>query len=348
MVSNINLNQGRIQYIDAMRGFTMLLVIYHHVLLECIPTDSFSFNDIFIAFRMPLFFFVSGFVLYKSSKIWNLAFSLQFLKQKFVIQVVSTLLFLFLADIVFQNNFVDSLFSFAKNGYWFTLTLFEYFVLFTLIEFLIYKFKLKNVETPILVLYALIIVVLPFLSYIRPTLNLNENQLYNFLGIRQFYYFIYFIFGALVKKHFQPFEKYILKDKTFALMLIIFIFCYIYNYSYNNMIATVITRLLEAFLGILIVFSVFRNYSSCFDATTVIGRFLQYIGKRTLDVYLLHYFFLPQYGMINFSAIKLNDPILELLVVVFFSIVTLFLCIVVSNIIRVSPSLAHLLFGIKK
>ena len=347
MISNTNLNQNRIQYIDAMRGFTILLVIYHHVLLKCVSSDSFSFNDIFIVFRMPLFFFVSGFVLYKSSKIWNLTFSLQFLKKKFAIQVVSTLFFLFLADTIFKNNYVDSLFSFAKNGYWFTLTLFEYFILFTLIELLIYKLKLRNIETLILILYALVIIITPFLSYVRPELNLNENPLYNLFGIKQFYYFIYFIFGALVKKHFQYFERYILIDKAFAVILITFVFCFIYSYSHDNIIVNIIARLSEAFLGILIVFSVFRNYSF-FSDTTVIGKSLQYIGKRTLDIYLLHYFFLPQYGLINFSLIHLDDPILELLVVMFFSIVTLFLCLLISNVIRVSPSLAHLLFGVKK
>ena len=60
----------RIEYIDAMRGFTMVLVVLTHVSsfgLGMYGSDTFSYSKIFAEFRMPLFFFVSGFVLYKSN-----------------------------------------------------------------------------------------------------------------------------------------------------------------------------------------------------------------------------------------------------------------------------------------
>lgn len=52
----------RIEYIDAMRGFTMLLVVYSHILLfgysDLLIRDNeiLSFNRFFLTFRMPLFF----------------------------------------------------------------------------------------------------------------------------------------------------------------------------------------------------------------------------------------------------------------------------------------------------
>lgn len=55
----------RIEYIDTMRGFTMLLVVYSHVRLYGLYFDDSnivsSFNSIFLLIRMPLFFFISGF-----------------------------------------------------------------------------------------------------------------------------------------------------------------------------------------------------------------------------------------------------------------------------------------------
>jgi fucose 4-O-acetylase-like acetyltransferase len=58
------IKKERIQYIDALRGFTMLLVVFAHV-------ETFSFQymenatflgEFFKLFRMPLFFFISGFI----------------------------------------------------------------------------------------------------------------------------------------------------------------------------------------------------------------------------------------------------------------------------------------------
>ena len=60
------LKSQRIEYIDAMRGVTMLLVVMAHVSMFCLGLygyNGFSFNKMLSEFRMPLFFFVSGFVL---------------------------------------------------------------------------------------------------------------------------------------------------------------------------------------------------------------------------------------------------------------------------------------------
>lgn len=59
----------RIGYIDAMRGFTMLLVVYSHILYfgygPLFMEHRTTFNDVFTIIYMPLFFFISGFVLYR-------------------------------------------------------------------------------------------------------------------------------------------------------------------------------------------------------------------------------------------------------------------------------------------
>ena len=59
---------GRIQWLDAMRGFTMLMVVaYHTELLAFQETEKTSAAmTLLVLFRMPLFFFVSGFLAYSS------------------------------------------------------------------------------------------------------------------------------------------------------------------------------------------------------------------------------------------------------------------------------------------
>lgn len=62
----------RLEYIDALRGFTMILVVFAHIInygyhiTDAKAETMDTFNNLFIRFRMPLFFFISGFVLYKN------------------------------------------------------------------------------------------------------------------------------------------------------------------------------------------------------------------------------------------------------------------------------------------
>ena len=50
----------RIEYIDAMRGFTMILVVYSHICHFCFGDSLLGFNAVFFLFRLPCFFFISG------------------------------------------------------------------------------------------------------------------------------------------------------------------------------------------------------------------------------------------------------------------------------------------------
>ena len=77
------MNNKRIGYIDALRGFTMLLVVFAHVELFCldIHMEESLIGSIFITFRMPMFFFISGFIAYKAIN-WDVAYYLKMLKKK--------------------------------------------------------------------------------------------------------------------------------------------------------------------------------------------------------------------------------------------------------------------------
>lgn len=77
----------------------MLLVVMSHVSgfelgMNRADDGVFSFGRLFAEFRMPLFFFVSGFVLYKDSQRWDLRESLAFLRKKSVVQLISPFVFL--------------------------------------------------------------------------------------------------------------------------------------------------------------------------------------------------------------------------------------------------------------
>lgn len=57
----------RIRYIDALRGFTMLLVVFGHVMMFTFGIGGYNsvIGSFFLTFRMPMFFFISGYIAYK-------------------------------------------------------------------------------------------------------------------------------------------------------------------------------------------------------------------------------------------------------------------------------------------
>lgn len=75
-----------------------------------------------------------------------------------------------------------------------------------------------------------------------------------------------------------------------------------YNFHINIFKAVwfVICKYLLGYLGIIILFNTVRYYGTYLSKFTRIGNSLQYIGRRTLDIYLLHYFFLPTLPMVGF------------------------------------------------
>ena len=50
----------RIRYIDALRGFTMLLVVFGHVMMTTFGIGGYNtvIGCFFLTFRMPMFFFM--------------------------------------------------------------------------------------------------------------------------------------------------------------------------------------------------------------------------------------------------------------------------------------------------
>ena len=80
---------------------------------------------------------------------------------------------------------------------------------------------------------------------------------------------------------------------------------------------------------------------------TIAGRTLQYIGRRTLDVYLIHFFLIPR--NLNYITVFTEHPIPIIEATVSFIIASIIITgsLLIGNIIRLSPFLAHWVFGAK-
>ena len=82
----------RIGYIDAMRGFTMILVVFAHVCYFCMEAPLMGYNRIFYLFRLPCFFMISGWLF---EPIASRPFK-EVIRHKAMVQLLPTFIFLLL------------------------------------------------------------------------------------------------------------------------------------------------------------------------------------------------------------------------------------------------------------
>ena len=124
---------NRLGYIDAIRGFAMLLVVYGHV-------NFFSFKitpyigEITEAIQMPLFFFISGYVAYKADSKYSAELVLVKLWDRFKMMIIPAIVMgLSYTYLVLGRTAYDFSFEIMKYGYWFTFSLFTMNVISLLI-----------------------------------------------------------------------------------------------------------------------------------------------------------------------------------------------------------------------
>ena len=191
------MEKQRIEYLDAMRGFTMILVVFSHVLMCTFlkPAHSgFSFNDIFVTFRMPLFYFLSGFLMFKSGRFNCLEGTVDFIKKKFIVQIIPTVLFSLAFCFVFAKSYDALLNDTAKQGFWFTYTLYFYFIIFSIGDWLISRICSGKAKLSIGILGAVFVYALSKYS-LSNACPWHGSNLYNWIGVNNLQFFLYFFFG---------------------------------------------------------------------------------------------------------------------------------------------------------
>ena len=356
----------RIEYIDAMRGFTMILVVFAHVCHFCFGDSRMGYNVIFILFRLPCFFMLSGWLFEPASR--NSFKTVA--RHKAMVQLVPTFIFLLL--LAPPPEFFHQLGA-LKGGYWFTFVLFEFFILYMLIA------RAGKYWTPIL---AFLITIASFIyaryyDSIKTSSESYQLLIINalgFLSVTTWRLFLFFYIGTWIRRHFDAFIRWTSKPAVFFLICAAFFL--IASTSHKDYIWYEMFRYYAGGVsGMIMIFAFFRFLyispfihhscsifhlpSSIFHLPSSIiplpsslfhhpSSILQYVGTRTLDIYLLHYFFLPRFLMDYAPQLYAYDSrLLEFIIIMAISLIVLVLCLITSYVIRLSPFLGHYLFGVK-
>lgn len=328
----------RIEYIDAVRGFTMILVIYSHICHFCFGDSLLGFNAIFFLFRLPCFFLISGWLFEPVSR----RPFFQIARKKFMVQIVPTFIFLLL--LAPPPEFFHQLGA-LKGGYWFTFVLFEFFLIYMLsvrccmrwswllaLAISVGAFCFAGYQNQLRL-------IAPDYKYLSPLLDVA-----GFLSINVWRYYLFFYIGTFVRRHFDAFVRFTDRPLVIALITVGF-FAIALTAHPDSPVLEYLRFNGGGILGMLMVFIAFR-LSAPWLQQVKLSCPLQYVGTRTLDIYLLHYFFLPRFLMVYRPLLQRYDSsILEFVVIMSISLAVLLLCLLASYVIRLSPFLAKYLFG---
>lgn len=340
------------EWLDAMRGFTMILVVAYHVALMSfgeVQKTSASMSFL-VLFRMPLFFFVSGFLAYRASFDWTVGNALSLTWKKVKIQVVPTIVFLCAFLVIHRNgSFGDgllySLKSPFKGGYWFTWVLLHMFIIYYAVCLVA-----RNRHWAIWALWVVSLLVYESM-YMPKVFTYHKDPWFNYTSVIQtMQYMQFFVFGNLAHRYWDRFQR-LMDTKGFftCVVLLAFVCCAdIFKWHVCKTVWTNLPRTLSMYTLLTIVLMTFRYYRDTFVREHFVGRALQYIGTRTLDVYVLHYFFLPSIPFLG-VWLNANQPnfVVDVVLSASVGLIVIGFCLLISNLLRVSPIYREYLFGRK-
>ena len=299
---------NRIPYLDCIRGFAMLLVVYCHVSAVSfgIPEKTGFCYDTVSLLHLPILFFLSGFLMYREERFGKESrFPFRFLGKKAKELIIPALIFVTVFA-VWKHRSLDSVvFSQFKGGYWFTPFLFLFMLLYLAGYFPLRRFLSgKNAARVLFVIAVAVSFVPTLLDILCP--EWTSSRTAAALSYQNFKYFQFFAFGALIRSEFAALE-----------------------------------RIMDS--AVLLVFLFFRSAGKVCEGKA--GRWLSFAGRRSLDIYFLHFFFLPDLHPLGAWFEETGNPFLEFCAAVPLVLALTAVCLLLGSVLRKSDTLARLLFG---
>ena len=340
---------GRIQYLDALKGFAILLVVFGHVMMDSFDLGTYKTNigAFFYSINMPIFFFVSGFLAYKSKENWSQSYVLARVKSK-AVQLVPPAIIFFVAYNLFKRNLnpLDSIWGEGWGKYWFTVVLFQFFLMYLLIA-RIEKVLNRNLLVPALCILSACGIL--WLSLADRTATVWTN-LTNFERVTK--YFQFFSLGLICKRYHKDFLKFLEKDWARGVIIAGFFVLFsltcqtVFKNSYPFFFS--LTRdIIIRYLGLITAYILFYQNYKYFEKDFYLTKMLCVMGRRSIDIYLIHFFFIPPLLWLGPYLTPDSMMLCQLFISLFISILIVIVSLTVSEVLRCSHMLATILFGEK-
>ena len=334
----------RIGFIDAMRGLAMLLVVIGHVLnFSVCHLDNAIMRILSDEVEIPLFFMVSGFLVnIPKSGFWK------FLGKKAFLLFVPAAVFMALYVWMEGSNYISAWIDSYKGGYWFTFSLFQFVAVYAVLKLVSQAMKLSRISERVFLVAVSVVILYASVWCLREEHNYAVIPL---LGLVHFKSFIYFVVGTQIAECGLLGRGLSSKEVTNGGGIIVAcILLHFYTYRGGGIAyigSSTLWLAMTTLSALIVILMGFKQYEGWSESP--VGRLLQMLGRYTLDIYFIHYFFLPR----NMAGIgewfKANpNPIIEYMLAMAVAVVVIAASLLVGRIIRLSPILAHWLLAAKR
>lgn len=326
--------KNRINYIDRMKGFTILIVVLAHVYLMTFDMgDSLVFRFC-ASFEMPLFMFVSGFVAYLPSKVGgaiNKKLTRRLVSYICPAFVVSYVLALY-SFLILGNREMD-IEETLIGGLWYLKAL----AIFVCIQAVLVKCKNVMLEWIIIAIAECMFLAGWKLSPLLHELFCLEHCFFFYPFFMMGYYFRRYNLVEFVKS----------RNWLFTISLIGFICLLNANVEIHALrfLSERVVRPAFAILAITHLFAIREDKNSKFES------WLNRIGTKTLDIYMYHFFFLSgTFAIFDLQGIKGNElmtanPVLYLIIALIVTLFLSYISIAIGHLVRKSNFLEKIVYG---
>ena len=331
----------RLEYIDSIKGFAILLVVMGHVIpwsfesfdtvVSMSPTPILLWQIIY-SFHMPLFMFVSG-ILFGLSHFDSFKEYVAKMWKKTKMLIVP---YLVCGILVYMWR------GGQKFTYWYLLTLLQLLLIVGIENYFIDKIKNKTLQiiAEISVLGATHIALqLVTKIYDGPMLYIFYDWFPHLRGK-----FFYFALGCFLMRHIDISK--LMNRRLYSLCLLFFCVSFVVKIPYTSYMSISLKSLTA-------IYCCLYMFKECFTQGYVIDYFKR-IGKKTLQIYILHLFFGIQIIQIGQFFITLAQGskmqfmtafVLQLLFSIIMSLLIIELCLFAGKIIKTSKLFSFALLG---
>lgn len=235
--------------------------------------------------------------------------------------------------------------SHGFGGYWFTIVLFQMWLVYLLFSLTSRLIK-KDVALPLMVVAS--VVCLYVIAF-----NKGESWLWEFLCWENLTkYFQFFTFGLVLSKY-RDYLWSLLQNNIVVITSICgWIVCMMLWYSPSFMqscplLYSVIHDVVVRYCGLMTVVIMFFGSASKFSDESRMSRLLRFIGRRTLDIYMIHYFLIPDLSFFKPWISSGNMIVFQLLIGIAVTVMIVALSLLVSSILRRNRYMESWLFGVR-
>lgn len=334
----------RVVYIDVFRGSVMLIVVYSHLLIFSVGyKETSNLTNFFRDFYLMSFFFISGFV---GNKIvnWNGEYTISYIGKKIKSLLIPSLFSLGLFCYMLDYNYLEALTNESKIGYWFTIVLFEMFLIYAIFQFLTDKIKKNNIKTLLVIFLALIFYVLhkfcDTTDVLSKTLCLGNLLLY----------LPSFFLGIICHMNIEKFHQ-LINNKYLPILIVLVILI--------SLRFKIIPYFVMCILITLLMFMQIKKIVSASKGSLMKQKcisLLQAIGQNTIQIYFLHYYLLFRlpdsivnymHGLYYDKCFLIHSSVgfIEFIIIGILSIFISYSCIIIAKFLNSIPYFSRFMFG---